>query len=351
MKDEIILQLFLWLFLAVILIQIMLGGITRLTGSGLSITKWQIITGVLPPLNENQWTLAFDQYKASPQYKLINEGMAIPAFKNIYFWEWIHRNWGRLGMLLLFSGFVYFILIRRMGNPWRKAFIGLLLMYALQGVVGWYMVVSGLSEMPYVSHFRLAMHLLMALLLLGFVVWLLVRLLISKDQKTTPYVWKFWTFSTMLLTLLQIIYGAFMSGLRAALEFPTWPLMNGSYLPQNLWVKSYSFGYNLFSHKPMVQFIHRHLGYAVALAVFFLVIKIAKDKTPKPRILMQTLWFLPAMVILQVILGIATLLLSARGIPVWLGSLHQLGGLLLFNGLLFLFFLLRRAEKEKLEFL
>ncbi len=337
MENDQKLKIFLWLLLGIILIQVVLGGVTRLTESGLSITRWDLITGVLPPIGASEWEGAFDLYKKSPQYAMINEGMTLSEFKKIYFWEWLHRNWGRFGMLFLFGGLLYFYKYSKLSRSWYKYFIYLLLLYALQGVIGWYMVASGLRDMPYVSHFRLAMHFVTALLLTGYVVRLLAILYVNPEQLVVNSNWKSWSLFLTGLILLQIIYGAFMSGLRAALEFPSWPLMNGRYFPENLYLESYSLAHNLFSHKPMVQFIHRHLGYLVAIMVIVFIYKLLSASFQKPRLFHHTAKGLGYIVIIQVLLGILTLVFSKRGIPISLGAMHQMGGLVLLNGMLFLY--------------
>jgi cytochrome c oxidase assembly protein subunit 15 len=228
-----------------IIIQILLGGITRLTGSGLSITEWKPIMGSLPPMNEQNWNIAFDKYKQIAQYKFLNFHFDLQDFKFIFFWEWLHRLWARLIGVAFIIPFIIFLIQRRFKKEMIKPMIILFLLGALQGLVGWIMVQSGLedSDALYVSHYKLAIHFILALGLLCYVLWFALELLIPKEQLIVNRALKKFTSWLTALLILQLIYGAFMAGLKAAIYAPTWPTMNGEWLPQNI----YSHGNREFS--------------------------------------------------------------------------------------------------------
>jgi len=249
-----------WLLIgvAMIMIQVLLGGITRLTGSGLSITEWKPLLGAVPPLNEQAWHTAFEQYKQIGQYKKINFDFTLSDFKFIYFWEWFHRVWARLMGVVFAIGFIYFLVRKQFKKEMILPMVLLFLLGALQGAIGWIMVKSGLNEENlYVNHIRLAIHFIAALGLLCYVFWFALRLLVADDQKMhLPSLNRF----TLLLTLLlviQLIYGAFMAGLKAAAYAPTWPTMNGMWIPEGM--------SNIFNDPITVQFIHRLLAYLVPI--------------------------------------------------------------------------------------
>jgi len=321
----------------------MIGGITRLTGSGLSITKWEVVTGTIPPLNLADWNDAFDLYKASPQYKLINEGMSLSEFKVIYFWEWVHRFWGRIVGMLVLGYFIFALVKKRLDPIWIKRFLIFLFLYACQGVMGWFMVMSGLSDMPYVSHYRLAAHLVLAITLFAYMLWMLVQLRSDKsDWIVNPSLRRFARVIVVLL-LLQIVYGAFMSGLRAAIEFPTWPTMNGQWVPDNLFLDANPFWKNFLDYKPTIQFVHRNLAYVLVFVIMFFWAKIRNLNGG--RLFAFARAALPILLFVQIALGITVLLLSRRGIPVSWGVIHQLVGLLLFSDFLIIAFHLKSESQ------
>jgi heme a synthase len=324
-----------WLLTGVvmIMIQVLLGGITRLTGSGLSITEWQPIIGALPPMNEQEWNLAFDKYKEIAQYKYLNFYFSLEDFKFIFFWEWLHRLWARLIGVVFLVPFIVFLFQKRFRNEMVKPLIILFLLGALQGLIGWIMVQSGLedSEALYVSHFRLAIHFMLAMLLLCYVFWFALDLLVPGNQFTINKSLRVFTIWLIAVLLLQLIYGAFMAGLKAAAAAPTWPLINGSWWPQSI----YSFGGRVF-HWPafltdnplVVHFIHRNLAYL--LIILFLAWSWKAMKTRGTILFNSTKW-LPLIVILfQTILGILTVLNAADiRMMLWLGVAHQFTAMLL----------------------
>ncbi len=303
-----------------------IGGITRLTGSGLSITEWKPIMGALPPMNELEWNQAFEKYKGIPQYTLINEHLDLAGFKEIFFWEYVHRNWGRLIGIVFIVPFVIF---------WRRGFLKgwlmrrslfILLGGAIVGGLGWFMVKSGLFEGVSVSHFRLAIHLCAAFTVFGLVLWTAFDLQgqprsFGSDGSMAGK-WSRW-----LLALLgaQIIYGAFTAGIDAGYVANTWPLMNGNFLSDQ--ALAYTGTWRDFvEHREGVQFVHRNLAWIVAIAFVSFAYRYWSEGSLNgaPR------WLLLG-VLLQFILGVLTLVYQ---VPVVLGVLHQFGALLLLAALL-----------------
>jgi cytochrome c oxidase assembly protein subunit 15 len=303
-----------------------IGGITRLTGSGLSITEWKPIMGALPPLDEAQWEVAFDKYKRIPEYALVNQHMDLAGFKRIFFWEYLHRNWGRLmGVVFI----VPFMVFRRRGllKGWLlKRCIAILVGGGLVGALGWFMVASGLEKIPDVSHFRLAIHLCAAFTVFSLVWWTLLDIRLGRraftGDGTRPAVW---ARVLLVLVLVQIVYGAFTAGLDAGHIYNTWPLMNGQLMPENV----HAFGdlvKDLTDHKDGVQFVHRNLAWLVAFAFVRFAVRFRQE----PGVVRVWRWMLGA-VLLQFALGVLTLVTH---VDIVLGVLHQLGALLLLTTLL-----------------
>lgn len=316
----------LWLYGIAVLIALMVvvGGATRLTDSGLSITEWQLITGVIPPLNEVQWLTAFGKYKQIPEYELVNRGMSLTEFKVIYWWEWGHRFLGR------FIGFAFFIplaffWIRGFLEPGLKPRLVLaLLIGGLQGALGWYMVQSGLSERTDVSQYRLAAHLGLAVLLFSYVLWLAFNL---RQWRPDPEsnLGRAGAFATGLAALifLQIIVGGFVAGLDAGHGYNTWPLMDGAYIPDGLMAMTPAWT-NLFDNAMTVQFSHRMLAYVIIVAAVLYVVMLLRRSSEGVLAVSGALILL--IVIVQVALGILTLLYQ---VPISLALCHQVGALVL----------------------
>jgi heme a synthase len=325
-----------WLFIGLILVagQILIGGITRLTGSGLSITRWEIVTGTLPPLNEEQWTLAFDLYKETPQYRLINQGMALSDFKYIYFWEYFHRLWARsMGLIFVFP-FLYFLWKRRLSRVLIRKLLLLVLLAAITASFGWIMVASGLLARPWVNAYKLGVH-----LLLGFSVfiWLFhiwytypggarrASDLVPDDKVSGWFVF---------LIVLQIFMGGLVSGMKAGYAYPTWPLYNGHWVPSVLLESGYWNFHSFVDYDEsgfmaaFVQFAHRNLAYVIALFALFYGWRIRKSGFLVSGVSMWSI-LMYGVVLIQVLLGIFTLLGFRSGMPVVLASLHQFTGLML----------------------
>lgn len=304
-----------------IMIQVLLGGITRLTGSGLSITEWKPLLGAIPPMNEQEWNNAFDQYKQIGQYKHINFDFTLSDFKFIYFWEWFHRVWARLMGLVFAIGFVYFLIKKQFKQKMILPMVILFILGGLQGAIGWIMVKSGLNENDlYVSHIRLAIHFIAALGLLCYVFWFAITILIPQEQYIVNRSLKKFSMAITGLLVIQLIYGAFMAGLKAATSAPTWPTINGAWVPEQLG--------SLTDHPITVQFIHRNLAYA--LSILILVWWWKALRTPATPLFRKTRTLPGVLVVLQVILGIFTVLYSPdKQALLWLGVAHQFVAMIL----------------------
>jgi cytochrome c oxidase assembly protein subunit 15 len=316
-----------WLFTVAALICVMvgIGGATRLTGSGLSITEWQPIIGIVPPLSDAAWHEAFEKYRQVPQYEHVNKGMSLAAFKRIYWWEWTHRFLGRLIGIVFLVPFSYFLAIGRIDRSLAAKLGAIFLLGSLQGAVGWYMVRSGLAGRIDVSQYRLALHLSLAMLILGATLWLALS---TRDQPARDPVQPLPGFATAGLLLgivfLQVVAGAFVAGLRAGAGYNTWPLMDGRLIPEGLGA-IYPRWANLFENAVTVQFNHRVLAYVLFLATLWQTRKVLAN-CREPRARASTIGLLGA-VTGQIALGIWTLLAQA---PLVLALAHQAGAVAVF---------------------
>lgn len=345
-----------WLLVGVfmIIVQIILGGITRLTGSGLSITEWQPILGTLPPLNDQQWQHAFDGYKQIAQYKHLNSYFTLADFKFIYFWEWLHRLWGRLIGLVFLIPFIIFIVQRRFSKDMIKPMIILFLLGGLQGLIGWIMVKSGLNEENlYVSHIRLAIHFITALVLLVYTFWFALSLLIPKKAFVyqQPSLKNF-TVTLISLLMIQLIYGAFMAGLKAATYAPTWPSINGDYVPTGITDyrgQHLSFISAIVDNPIAVHFVHRNMAYLICVLILIWTIRALRIKCKGVYAVAK--WLPLFFVVLQTGLGIGAVLTSPKAIVhgwgtfEWFAQLHQLVAILLLLSLILLVFVIHCKKK------
>jgi cytochrome c oxidase assembly protein subunit 15 len=332
-----------WLFAGVIMlmIQILLGGITRLTESGLSITEWNPITGILPPLNTSQWMAEFDKYKHTDQFRYLNSNFSLSDFKSIFFWEWLHRAWARLMGIVFLIGFFYFLIKKQFRADMIIPFIILFLLGMMQGLIGWIMVKSGLiPERLFVGHIQLATHFMAALLLLCYTLWFALSLSIPSNQLTFNKHLKKITIIIFCILFFQLIYGAFMAGLHAATAAPTWPQINEQWIPASIdnlspWWK------NLIDNKITVQFIHRGFAYVLLVTVIIWFIKAVRTKG---SLLFAKLKFIPlALIILQVILGVTTVVTSPYGNNlVWFGVAHQFVAITFLMAIVFMLYIIRR---------
>ncbi len=326
-----------WLIAGIIMIVIefIMGGVTRLTGSGLSITEWKPIMGALPPLNEGEWNKAFDGYKNIAQYKYLNSHFTLPDFKFIFFWEWAHRLWARLLGVVFAIGFVYFFIKNYFDKGMVRPFIVLFFLGGLQGYIGWKMVSSGLNDTElYVKHTWLAIHFLSALTLMCYTLWFSLILLIPAGKKVAaPALFK-GTLGIIVLLYVQLAYGAFMAGLHASKSAATWPKINGDWIPGGMMEQSF------MSHPINVQFIHRCLAYLLLAAIIYWFARAAKAaKNIGSTLLGAARWWPLALVLLQVVLGITTLLCAPYivfahfGVYEVLAELHQLVAMFLLMSL------------------
>lgn len=321
-----------WLLSGCVLIFIMVvvGGITRLTNSGLSMTDWHLITDTLPPLTEAKWQEAFDQYKQFPEYQKINihNNFTLSDYKFIYFWEWFHRFIGRAIGIVFIIPFVYFLFKKRLDKETLKKCLILLGLGGLQGFFGWFMVKSGLIDNPDVSHFRLALHLTTAFITFAYTFWVALDLIypVKRNvEKTLRSIARY----TLFFLLLQIIYGGFVAGLNAGLIHNHWPLMSdGQFIHDSVFLEQDSLLLSFTEGKSGVQFIHRTLAYVVTGMILFLYYKSSKyniDFNQKRSL--QALVFL---VFVQFALGVFTLL---YGVPLWLGLIHQVNAFFLLSAM------------------
>ena len=321
-------QLQVWLYsvAALIFLLVLVGGMTRLTDSGLSITEWQPIMGIVPPLNTDQWLEAFQKYKQIPEYKEINRGMELAAFKTIYWWEWGHRFLGRLVGFAFLLPFLYFLIRGRIATRHVPKLLFLFILGGLQGALGWYMVKSGLVDRVDVSQYRLAAHLGLAALILAAIVWVARSfgpgLVVGKalaDKRALVF-----TGVIAVLVFLQIILGALVAGMDAGLSHNTWPLMDGALIPRGLWVLS-PLHLNFFENALTVQFDHRMLAYLLVILAAWHLVWVLRNYGEGQLVLYSA--SLVALLLVQVGVGIGTLLLH---VPISLASLHQGLGIALF---------------------
>jgi cytochrome c oxidase assembly protein subunit 15 len=334
-----------------LLIQVILGGITRLTGSGLSITEWNVVTGALPPLNHEQWMEAFDKYRQTPQFRLINADFTLSDYKFIFFWEWFHRLWARLVAVVFVVGLAWLLWKKKMRPEMIRPLVILFLLGALQGAVGWIMVASGLTgDAIYVRPTRLALHFVFALGLIVYAFWFALQLRVPEQSIVrTPVTGKGsglrgLTVLILVVVFFQLLYGALMAGNKAAAVAPTWPTINGDWLPSGL-----------FSRRPVLQdiigntitvhFIHRGIAYLLLLLVAIWTVQ--AYRIPSTAAFRKVRWLPLLLIAVQVILGITSLLTSPGIIPNrwvafdWLAQLHQITGLLFLLTIVGMLYLVR----------
>lgn len=327
-----------WLVLVAltVTIQILLGGYVRLTRSGLSMYDWDVVHGIIPPLTEESWQETFENYKQTPEYKHINVGMTLDEYKLIYFREYNHRILGRLTGLIFVVPFFIFLFTKII--PFKKSYLYMLtgLLFAAQGVLGWYMVKSGLVDKPYVSHYRLAAHLLMAFMILALVIWKIMDNLTTFQRLTFSIIKSNsfrWSLLFFIFLGLQITYGAFVAGLKAGHVSNTFPLMFGYLVPPNLFSSDIPGLVNLFQNSVTVHFIHRWLAFLVFVFSIFAWLDLKKE-TIKSALL------LPLLVTLQILLGLTVIWMN---VPLSVALIHQGGAVLVFSA--FIILLHRWVEK------
>jgi cytochrome c oxidase assembly protein subunit 15 len=335
-----------WLMIGVvmIIIQILLGGVTRLTGSGLSITEWDVITGSLPPMSEQQWTEEFNKYKQTPQFQILNSEFTLQDFKFIFFWEWFHRFWARLIGVVFAIPFIIFLIQKRFREDMIKPLLILFLLGALQGAVGWIMVASGLTgNAIYVKPAKLMMHFVLALGLLCYTFWFAMQLLVPAEKRIIDRSLKKFTWTIIAILALQLAFGALMAGHKAATAAATWPDINGKFVPGGMF--SLDGWLDLIENKITIHFVHRSLGYILLVLIAIWTWKAVK--TNAGTLLSKTKWFPLVLVLIQVMLGIFSVLASLRIVPnqwgmfEWMAQLHQLIAMFLLLSLTWMAYIIK----------
>lgn len=313
---------------ALLFVVVVVGGVTRLTHSGLSITEWQLIGGTLPPLSAADWEETFAKYRATPQYRQANAGMSLAEFKAIFWWEYVHRLLGRLIGLAFLVPFAWFVLRRQVPHGYGLALGLIFVLGGVQGALGWYMVQSGLIDEPRVSQFRLTAHLGLAFVIFAAMFWCALSLL-SPQRTPTPGLnarsARRWGFGIVALVFGMVLSGGLMAGIGAGRAYSTFPLMNGYVAPPEIFMLE-PWWTNFFYNMATVQFDHRAIAWLLALTIPVLWWKIRRDTNASPRA-RQGAHGLLAMLAIQAALGIATLV---NGVPLHLAALHQAGALVLF---------------------
>ncbi|MFA9420930.1 MAG: COX15/CtaA family protein [Gammaproteobacteria bacterium] len=323
-----------WLLtcLALIFAMVILGGVTRLTGSGLSMVNWHPIHGSIPPLTNEQWQQEFGNYQQSPEFQKINRDMDVDDFKSIFWFEYSHRMLGRLIGLAFLLPFLYFWWRKRIPQGLTPRLFIMFGLGGLQGLLGWYMVKSGLVNNPHVSQYRLTAHLLSAILIYGFILWTILDLNQSRSyqalKKSTVASWRKISLALISLALLTVVSGGFVAGLKAGLIFNSFPLMGGRWIPEGIAALS-PWYLNLFENMVTVQFSHRVLAVTTGILLLAWYIK-GRGHFEDPQI-KRSFKMVGMVVIIQVLLGISTLLMH---VPVWLGAMHQAGALILISVML-----------------
>ena len=329
-------QLKIWLILLIslIILIILVGGLTRLTDSGLSITTWELFVGVMPPLDNEKWVEYFELYKKIPEFSEQNFNMTLQEFKIIFWWEWGHRQLGRLIGLFVFFPMIYFTI--KHGFWILKKYGIILFLVCLQGFIGWYMVSSGLINRVDVSHYRLSLHLVTAFIILSFVFWRFLELTDLKINKVSTRLFSIKFF--LFLIFIQLIIGAFVSGMDAGKIYNTWPLMGSSYFPDDS--SNIEFlSIKVFDNPSIVQFIHRNLAYLIIIVyfyIFYLIFMLGNKELLKPIL------FIGFTLLLQIFLGIITIL---SGVKIVYASLHQINSILLILSTLYFLYI---SEYKKL---
>ena len=314
-------QLSIWLIIMFFIISVMIivGGLTRLTDSGLSITKWQLFSGLIPPLNQEDWIMYFNLYKQIPEFKLQNFNMTISEFKIIFWWEWAHRFLGRLIGICFLLPLIYFSFKIKFSKLLNFYFIFFLICF--QGFLGWYMVSSGLVDRVDVSHYRLSVHLVLAFLILSLIFWSYLKITVRNNNQSFK-INRFIPFCFLILIFVQIAIGAFVSGMDAGKIYNSWPLMGSTYFPNDNNISNL-FKLSAFDDPSLVQFIHRNLAYVISIFYLLILFKIYRNKIYD---LYRSVNLLGIIIIIQVILGVFTILYGAQ---ILIASMHQLSSIFL----------------------
>ena len=320
-------QLSIWLITMFFIISVMIivGGLTRLTDSGLSITKWQLFSGLIPPLNQEDWIMYFNLYKQIPEFKLQNFNMTISEFKIIFWWEWAHRFLGRLIGICFLLPLIYFSFKIKFSKLLNFYFIFFLICF--QGFLGWYMVSSGLVDRVDVSHYRLSVHLVLAFLILSLIFWSYLKITVLNNNQSFK-INRFIPFCFLILIFVQIAIGAFVSGMDAGKIYNSWPLMGSTYFPNDNDISSL-FKLSAFDDPSLVQFIHRNLAYVISIFYLLILFKIYRNKIYD---LYKSVNLLGIIIIIQVFLGVFTILYGAQ---ILIASMHQLSSIFLVSSCIY----------------
>jgi cytochrome c oxidase assembly protein subunit 15 len=331
LKDNSQKSVIIWLLsgCALIFLMVVVGGITRLTNSGLSMVDWKLIMGMIPPLNEQDWIATFDQYKQFPEYQEVNYLFTLEEFKAIFFWEYIHRLIGRIIGLVFIIPFFFFLLKNKIQGKLIGKCVIILCMGGFQGFLGWWMVKSGLVNNPDVSHYRLATHLIAAFLTFAYTFWVALGLIYKSEETPNVSFMRNGVLILFIMTVIQIIYGAFVAGLNAGFVMNTYPKMGDSWIAESVTAME-PFFVNFIDGIGGVQFVHRVLAHIVVGLVIFLLMKSTKFELN--RIQKKSLIALIVVVCIQFLLGVFTLLYA---VPVWLGVTHQVGAFFLLGAVVF----------------
>ena len=339
-----------WLIAGVvmIIIQTLLGGVTRLTGSGLSITKWSPLFGFLPPLNAHQWEAAFNGYKEIGQFKIMNSTYNLEDFKTIFFWEWFHRFWARMLGVVFAIGFAYFFLKNYFDKKMIKPFIILFLLGGLQGLIGWLMVKTGLnSEDVHVNYIALSIHFISAMILASYTLWFALQLLIPEEKRVHNTSLRNFTLIITGVLFVQLMYGAFMAGLKAAVAAPTWPLINGHLIPETLLSNGIFSDPYLSALSLNVHFMHRGIAYLLIGLILVWFLRSRKQALAMPgSVLLSTAKWPIVIVLIQVLLGIFAVLSAPMIRPGKFGTFeiiaetHQMVAMFLLMSLIVNFYVL-----------
>jgi heme a synthase len=314
-----------WLIITLILVFfiIIIGGLTRLTNSGLSITEWELFKGILPPLNEKTWLIYFNLYKEIPQYKLLNNDMNLNDFKIIFYWEYLHRMIARIIGIFFLIPLLFFYYSKKINKFYMRICFLIFFLILFQGIVGWFMVKSGLIDNITVSHYRLAIHLIIAFIIISILFWLINNVIREKNILFLNFTKNnFFYLFLIFLIFIQIILGAFVSGLDAGRIYQTWPYMGSSYIPNDITFYNFEDVINFNNHS-LVQFYHRNFAYLIVIYIFALSIYILKKRLVY---LFKPLKFLIFFLTIQIFLGISTLL---SNLDIFIASAHQISSVLL----------------------
>jgi len=336
MKKENI-SVIVWLLSGCLLIftMVIVGGITRLTGSGLSMVDWKLLAGSIPPINNQQWVETFELYKQFPEFQKQNYMFTLEEFKSIFFWEYIHRLLGRLIGLVFIIPFIYFLIKKRLSKKLTLQCIVLLFMGASQGAIGWWMVKSGLVNNPDVSHFRLATHLTTAFLTFAYTFWVALKLIYPNKIHFKKTLYKLSSI-LMIVVIIQIIYGAFVAGLDGGKIYNSWPKMHDRWIAESVYAME-PFWSNFINGIAGVQFVHRTFAFVVLGLIIYIYYEAKKHKLLKIENI--AIKFLLVTVFFQMVLGVITLLM---GVPIWLGVIHQIGAFILLGSTVFSIFVFKK---------